>query len=84
MELKKATIEELKNLKPGTLVVTDLNEHISDFSIFQSFDEITNTAIVFDCMIKMSVKGENSYIKNISEYKDIAIVNVKDLLKEDN
>lgn len=83
MKLKKATIEELKNLKPGTIVVTDLNEHVSDFSIFESFDETTNTATVYDCMFKSSIKGDDIYFKNVSNYKDIAIIDIKELFRED-
>ncbi len=81
MKLKTATISEMKSLKPGTLVISDINEHISDFAIFKEYDEITKTAIVYDCMFKSS--AESSYNKNISEYKEIAIISIEDLLKEE-
>lgn len=81
MKLKIATISEMKNLTPGALVISDINEHISDFAIFKEYDEVTNTAVVYDCMFKSST--ELGYNKNVSEYKEIAIVSMEDLLKEE-
>jgi len=79
--MKKATIEELKNLTPGSVVLVDLDEHIQDFAIFKVYDNITNTAVVIDCTTLVSV-GETRYIKNYSEYKDVFIVDTLDMIKD--
>lgn len=81
MKLKKATIEELKSLKPGTVVVTDMDEHISDFAIFKFYDETTNTAVVVDCVTKMG--SNNEYLKNIVEYRDICLIDLEEVIKEE-
>jgi len=81
MKLQKATNKQLESLEPGTLVIVDLDEHISDFAIFRFYDPITATAVVIDCVTKMGSGGK--YLRNISEYKDISIVDTLEILKEE-
>lgn len=79
MKLIKATKEQLLKLQPGTVVLSDIDEHVSDFAIFKGYNEMTGTITVVDCMAK---KEDGSYTKNISEYDGIIIVNVEETAKD--
>lgn len=81
MKLKKATEAEIRNLTPGSLLITDLDEHISDFSVFKEYDETTKTVVAYDCVTRMSAAGDKEYVRNEADYKDVAIVDINILMQ---
>ncbi len=79
MKLIKATKEQLIKLQPGSVVLSDIDEHVSDFAIFKEYNEMTGTIMVVDCLAK---SADGSYIKNISEYTNVMIVDVEEVIKD--
>lgn len=63
MELLKRN--DFIDLKPGTPVVVNTYDDICDIGIFVRYNQVTEKAVVADCLLKSS---NNVYSTNICEY----------------
>lgn len=79
MKLTKATHENLMNLQAGSVVLSDIDEHVSDFAIFKGYNEETGAITVVDCLSK---DDNGNYNKNISDYTSVMIIDAEEIVKD--